>query len=257
MPAPTIVLSRRRRAGTRRSSASATAPTSSPCRGGYGPEAATGRGIALVEQLASAWGVDQSTRAKEVWCRIDFPIAADGDERERGDVMTAKLVTREVPQRTRPAHARSQPAPAGDHARVRADPALRRPRASRTSRPGCSRWPNGTGASSRRCRSGARSQWRKRSSAVIRTSTWRSTCRRPPGPPPVELPRTLAEADEFCRRGELLTLATPPEYVAFREWFLGEIVRQLDGQPPDTVARPPTRSSHDRLVPRTDGVGRT
>jgi len=28
------------------------------------------------------------------------------------------------------------------------------------------------------------------------------------------------------------TLATPPEYLAFREWFFGEIVRQLDGNPP-------------------------
>jgi hypothetical protein len=42
----------------------------------------------------------------------------------------------------------------------------------------------------------------------------------------------LAEASEFCRRGELLTLATPPEYVAFREWFLDEIARQLGRNPP-------------------------
>jgi hypothetical protein len=47
-----------------------------------------------------------------------------------------------------------------------------------------------------------------------------------------EMRDTLAEADEFCRRGKLLTLATPPAHVAFREWFLGEIVRQLDGKPP-------------------------
>ena len=45
----------------------------------YGPEAATGRGIALVEQLASEWGVDHSEQGKEVWCRIDFSIATDGD----------------------------------------------------------------------------------------------------------------------------------------------------------------------------------
>ena len=52
------------------------------------------------------------------------------------------------------------------------------------------------------------------------------------GPAALEMLTTLAEADEFCRRGALLTLATPPEYVAFREWFFGEIVRQLDGNPP-------------------------
>jgi len=45
----------------------------------YGPQAATGRGIALVEQLASAWGVDHSDQGKEVWCRIDFADLTDGD----------------------------------------------------------------------------------------------------------------------------------------------------------------------------------
>jgi hypothetical protein len=43
----------------------------------------------------------------------------------------------------------------------------------------------------------------------------------------------LDEADEYCRRGEhLLTLATPPDQLAFRRWFLGEFERQLAGQPP-------------------------
>ena len=31
------------------------------------------------DQLASAWGVDLSERGKEVWCRIDFSTATDGD----------------------------------------------------------------------------------------------------------------------------------------------------------------------------------
>jgi hypothetical protein len=47
-----------------------------------------------------------------------------------------------------------------------------------------------------------------------------------------ELLATLTEADEFCRRGDLLTLATPPDLVTFREWFLGEVVRQIDGAAP-------------------------
>lgn len=40
------------------------------------------------------------------------------------------------------------------------------------------------------------------------------------------------EADEYCRQGDLLTLATPPDIVAFRNWFLGEFVRQIDGAGP-------------------------
>jgi anti-anti-sigma factor len=44
----------------------------------------------------------------------------------------------------------------------------------------------------------------------------------------------LAEMDEFCRAGDtLLTLVTPEPLVAFREWFLRELERQLDeGLPP-------------------------
>jgi len=40
------------------------------------------------------------------------------------------------------------------------------------------------------------------------------------------------EADAFCRSGDLLTLATLPESLAFRRWYLDEFVRQAAGQPP-------------------------
>jgi len=43
----------------------------------------------------------------------------------------------------------------------------------------------------------------------------------------------LDEADEYCRRGQhLLTLATPPDQVRFRRWFLDEFTRQISGEPP-------------------------
>ena len=48
-----------------------------------------------------------------------------------------------------------------------------------------------------------------------------------------ELNRILDEADDFCRRGgPLLTLAAPPEVVAYRRWFLEEFIRQVEGKPP-------------------------
>lgn len=47
-----------------------------------------------------------------------------------------------------------------------------------------------------------------------------------------QLGALLDEADEFCRAGDLLTLATQPEGVAFRRWYLEEFQRQTDGQPP-------------------------
>lgn len=48
-----------------------------------------------------------------------------------------------------------------------------------------------------------------------------------------EFDRLLDEADRYCAAGdELLTLAAPPRALAFRRWFLGEFVRQVDGAPP-------------------------
>jgi hypothetical protein len=49
----------------------------------------------------------------------------------------------------------------------------------------------------------------------------------------IELAGLLREADEYCEAGnELLTLAAPPAVVAYREWFLGEFVRQIAGEDP-------------------------
>jgi len=36
----------------------------------YDPDAVTGRGLALVEQLASSWGVDTTPEGKVVWCEV-------------------------------------------------------------------------------------------------------------------------------------------------------------------------------------------
>lgn len=49
----------------------------------------------------------------------------------------------------------------------------------------------------------------------------------------VTLSHLLDEADEYCQAGQhLLTLATPPELVAFRRWFLEEFPRQTRGLEP-------------------------
>jgi hypothetical protein len=49
----------------------------------------------------------------------------------------------------------------------------------------------------------------------------------------IHLGELLDAADEYCREGEvLLTLATPPDAVAYRKWFLEEFVRQADGAAP-------------------------
>ena len=47
-----------------------------------------------------------------------------------------------------------------------------------------------------------------------------------------ELAALYEEADDFCRSGDMLTLATPAETVQLRRWFFGEFIRQIDGEPP-------------------------
>ncbi len=57
----------------------------------------------------------------------------------------------------------------------------------------------------------------------------------------LSLAALLEEADDYCRKGELLTLATPPELVTFRRWYLGQIVDQIEGAAP--VAWPTWRAA--------------
>ena len=48
----------------------------------------------------------------------------------------------------------------------------------------------------------------------------------------VELAAMLNRADDYCRQGSLLTLATPDDLVAFRRWYLGEFRAQINGARP-------------------------
>jgi hypothetical protein len=60
-----------------------------------------------------------------------------------------------------------------------------------------------------------------------------------------DLNAILDEADAYCREGRhLLTLATPPEALAYRQWYLQQFVDQIAGRPPQSwrewlLARPP------------------
>jgi hypothetical protein len=42
----------------------------------------------------------------------------------------------------------------------------------------------------------------------------------------------LSAVDEYCRSGDLLTLARPPEVVALTEWSLQEMIAQYNGAEP-------------------------
>ena len=48
----------------------------------------------------------------------------------------------------------------------------------------------------------------------------------------------LADVDEYCRSGDLLTLTTPAEVVALREWTMVEMLRQYGGKLPEPWTGP-------------------
>lgn len=55
----------------------------------------------------------------------------------------------------------------------------------------------------------------------------------------IALATALDEADQYCRQGqELLTLATPSRALVFRNWFLDQFVRQVDGLEPTPWQEP-------------------
>ena len=63
----------------------------------------------------------------------------------------------------------------------------------------------------------------------------------------------LDEVDEYCRAQRLLTLETPPEHRLFRQWYVGELVRQLRAAAAGDE-RPPPTTFQERLVDEVASV---
>ncbi len=56
----------------------------------------------------------------------------------------------------------------------------------------------------------------------------------------VELNAILDEVDEYSRAGDLVTLVSPPDVLAYRRWFLDQFITQLrDGAAPARWSPPP------------------
>ena len=47
-----------------------------PVRRRYDDASATGRGLALLEELTSGWGVEATGAGKVVWCTVDAPVGS-------------------------------------------------------------------------------------------------------------------------------------------------------------------------------------
>jgi anti-anti-sigma factor len=67
-----------------------------------------------------------------------------------------------------------------------------------------------------------------------------------------ELGKMMTEVDAYCQSGShLLTLSTPPDQVALREWILGEFANQIEGRAPvgwDEFIHERKREEAERIV---------
>ncbi|HUQ40806.1 MAG TPA: SpoIIE family protein phosphatase [Acidimicrobiales bacterium] len=69
----------------------------------------------------------------------------------------------------------------------------------------------------------------------------------------VEYLAALDEVDAYCRAMRLLTLETPPQHKVFRHWYIGELVTQLRAAASGSAA-PPVQAFERRLLVELDRV---
>jgi hypothetical protein len=211
-------------------------------------DAAVGRGLRLVEQLSAEWGVDPGARSgerKAVWFRLDgadsgteplapvvdldaWPDLEDTAPRHRDDEELFDVHLLDLPldvyqrsQQHSDELARELRLVAGAAQDSDSVPRrLRRLIYELATRYG-------------RLNPGAERHLQR---AVQRGDERTDVVYRVPARTAEDvqaLDELLREADEYCRKGGgLLTLMTPPEALAFREWVFGEIIRQVGGAAP-------------------------
>ena len=219
----------------------------------YDTSAETGRGLVLLEALASDWGVEAAPGGKVVW----FDVADGSGDAEVVD--RAETAPAGSPLDAWPELADALPPPPdfGDalidiqilrlpvqilrRAAEHGDALLREFRLILERRPGEGRAIPGRLLALVDELAGRYSGFNAGADAELqlayeRRADWIDlSYRLPPeaGPAAARLDALYDEADAYCRAGEdLLTLAAPREAVAVRKWFLREFSRQAAGEPP-------------------------
>jgi hypothetical protein len=205
-----------------------------PADKGYQVDDATGRGVRLLECLAAAWGCKGTATGKIVW--FDLPIPLDGapsggDERKPYDDpypngTPISLLEAQIQEMIRTAahydalYREFRLILELDPSRLEAVPGRL---LSLIDELGSSFL--GVGRAAEETWDTAVADGRETVDLHIRF---------PPDAAPavVRYNQLLDEADEYCQRAELLTLAPTEEAVTVREWAFGQVVSQCEGEPP-------------------------
>jgi serine phosphatase RsbU (regulator of sigma subunit)/anti-sigma regulatory factor (Ser/Thr protein kinase) len=225
-------------------------------------EGMTGRGVALVGRLATAWGVEPTDDGKIVWAHIINGIGGDGragvvaeaqpwgfdDDRpptvrvSLGEVPTGLLVAakRHVDNLVR----EFRLAAGGGRSGMTAP--LPGPLAELIDRV-VNRFEDARVEIKRQATAAARSG-RKHTRLELDLPVDVADAAE-------EYVQALDEVDAYSKANRLLTLETPPQHRVFRRWYIGEIVKQLRAEAAG-LERPPVVSFEDRLLAEVDAAER-
>ncbi|HET6811479.1 MAG TPA: ATP-binding protein [Acidimicrobiales bacterium] len=218
----------------------------------YSPEAGTGRGLQLVEALALAWGVDSGPDGKTVWADVPLdpvemavpPLRTAGGVMERPEPPPARTGRPPAPRAPSDplveVHLVSFPVDVYRRTEEHMDELQREFALILEREPGQGTGPPGRLLALVREFGERFGGFALEARDAVRTASEEGRARiddvvyRVPadvGPAASRLEQLLAEADAYCRAGDLLTLACPPEACTFREWFLGQFAAQAGGAP--------------------------
>lgn len=233
-----------------------------PRRAGYGAQADTGRGLALVGALARSWGVDPRPDGKTVWAEVDGRphamtgagleldleqvVAAWADRAvephysvELGEIPTSLLLeakahvdnlVRELTLAASGAGVTAAGLP--DHVAAMVEGVVHR-------------FANARVAIKRQALDAAR-----RGEVTTRLTLELPVSAAKAGE---EYLAALDQADRYARASRLLTLATPPAHRVFRRWYVETLIAQLraraENRPP-----PPTVTFQERLIEGFDAM---
>lgn len=205
-----------------------------PTEKGYQRDDATGRGIQLLECLAAAWGCKRTNTGKTVW--FDLPVPFDdasprGTGRRSNDDPYPNGV--QITLLDAPIQPMIRTAAHYDALYREFRLILELDPSHREAVPGrLLSLIDGLGTSFLGVGRVVEETW---DTAVAENrDSIDLYFRLPPeaGPAVLRYNRLLDEADDYCRRFELLTIAPTDEAVSVRGWAFGQIVSQCQGEPP-------------------------
>jgi anti-sigma regulatory factor (Ser/Thr protein kinase) len=205
-----------------------------PIEKGYRADDATGRGLRLLDCLAAEWGWKRTDTGKVVW--FDLPVPVDGSSSPRTERRSyddpypngAPIALLDAPIQEMIRTAAHYDALYREFRLIlELDPSHRQAVPGRllTLIDELGTTFLGFGRSVEETWDSAIRENRKSVDLHFRVPA-------EAGPAIVRYNQLLDEADEYCQRAELLTIAPTSEALAVRRWAFGQVVSQCAGEPP-------------------------